>query len=143
MARQTKGPMGKFRGKVGTIVGSNYKGKQIIRSTPDVSNAKPTGGQMVVRARFSVASALIKPMTHLVAITFKERSANQTGYNAAVQYNLKNAVVGDYPDYTIDYLSVLVADGSLPRTIAIPIAADPAGGHLEICMDRQFRHRQC
>src|SRR5689334_7200451 len=101
MARQSKGPIGKYRGKVGTIVGSNYKGQQIIRSVPDVSNVKPTGGQIVSRARFAVASALVKPMRELVAVTFKERSVNKTGYNAAVQYNLKNAVVGDYPDYSI------------------------------------------
>jgi hypothetical protein len=131
MARMTKGPMGKFRGKVGTIVGSDWKGQQIIRSLPDVSNVEPTAPQLVQRAQMKATVNFIKPLKELVSVTFKERTANQTGFNAATKYNFRNALAGDYPNYVIDFTKTLVADGSLPRTFVNPVTADPAGGILK------------
>ena len=42
MANISKGILGGFSGKVGTIVGANYRGKDIIRSVPKKSGRKPT-----------------------------------------------------------------------------------------------------
>lgn len=39
MATLNKGILGGFSGKVGTVVGANWRGLDIIRSRPKISNA--------------------------------------------------------------------------------------------------------
>jgi hypothetical protein len=48
-------------------------------------------------------------------MSFKNYAVKMTGFNNALSYNLKNAIIGIYQDYTIDYSKVLVSRGDLPN----------------------------
>jgi len=58
MAEIKQGILGGVSGKVGTVVGANWKGKNIIRSKSRKTSKKPTVLQLNQRAKFKWASFL-------------------------------------------------------------------------------------
>lgn len=63
MARITKGILGGFSGKVGTVVGASWRGQDIIRSMPKPSSRKATGKQMLQQLKFKLVIGFLKPLT--------------------------------------------------------------------------------
>ena len=50
-----KGVLGGFNGKVGTVVGSTWKGKSVMRSKPPSKRSgPPSAAQLVVQAKFTL-----------------------------------------------------------------------------------------
>jgi len=108
-----QGILGGFSGKVGTVIGGNWKGIDYMRSkASSVSNPK-TEAQLDQRARFGAALAFLQPITPFIRVGFKNYAIKMTAFNSAMSYNLNNALIGAYPDYSIDYASALVSRGSL------------------------------
>lgn len=108
-----KGVLGGFSGKVGTVVGASWKGIDYIRSLPaNVSNPR-TEGQVTQRTKFTVALTFLRPIISYLNVGFKPYANRQSAYNAAMSYNVNNAVTGTFPDFAIDYPNVLVSRGSL------------------------------
>jgi hypothetical protein len=127
MATYNKGILGEFSGKVGPVVGGNWNGVPYIRSLPTIKkNRQFSEEQDIQRVKFSVAANFLKALKPLLMTTFKDGN-KMTGHNSALSYTLKNAVVGVYPDISIDYALALVARGTLPNAITpAAVAADPA-----------------
>ncbi|WP_336734977.1 DUF6266 family protein [Chryseobacterium sp. VD8] len=65
MARITKGILGGFSGKVGTIVGANWRGQDIIRSIPKPSSKQPTNKQLLQQTRFSMVISFLQPLKNI------------------------------------------------------------------------------
>jgi hypothetical protein len=108
-----KGILGGFSGKVGTVIGGNWKGIDYMRGkAASISNPK-TEAQLDQRARFGAALAFLQPMTPFIRVGFKNFAIKMTAFNSAMSYNLNNALIGAYPDYSIDYANALVSRGSL------------------------------
>jgi hypothetical protein len=117
MARFNKGVLGGFSGKVGPVVGGSWNGIDYIRSLPTIKkNRQFSEEQDIQRAKFSAAANFLKALQPLLMTTFKDGN-KMTGHNAALSYTLKNAVVGVYPDISIDYSLTQVARGTLPNAI--------------------------
>jgi hypothetical protein len=130
MGRISKGILGGFSGKVGTVVGGTWKGIEYIRSQPVARKTKFSQKQLEQQAKFKLTVGFLKCMLDLLMVTFNDFAIGMTGYNSAVSYNLKNAITGTYPDYTIDYGLVLVSRGDLPN-VAAPVATAVAGGMVQ------------
>jgi hypothetical protein len=112
-----KGILGGFSGKVGTVIGGNWKGIDYMRSkAASISNPK-TEAQLDQRARFSAALKFLQPLTSFLRVGFKSYAVKMTAFNSAMSYNLNNAMDGVYPEYFIDYESALVSRGSLPGAL--------------------------
>ena len=62
MANISKGILGGFSGKGGTIVGANYRGKDIIRSVPKKSGRKPTELQLLQQKKFRLVVSFLQPL---------------------------------------------------------------------------------
>lgn len=94
MARQEDGINGGFSGRIGNIVFYTMRGAKYARSMPKVKKTKrpPTPKQAIQRARFHAIQKWLNPIIPLVREGFKYYAARQTGHNAAMSYNLKNAV---------------------------------------------------
>jgi hypothetical protein len=58
-----------------------------------------------------------KAMSGFIRVSYKLYSDKQTAFNAAMAYNLANAISGTYPDYSIDLSKVLVSRGALPAEV--------------------------
>lgn len=112
-----KGILGGFSGKVGTVIGGNWKGIDYMRSkAASISNPK-TEAQLDQRARFGAALKFLQPLTSFLRVGFKNYAVKMTAFNSAMSYNLNNALMGVYPDYFIDYPNALVSRGNLPGAL--------------------------
>ena len=58
-----KGFMGGFRGKLGTAVGSKWKGKDVIRSMPPRKRSgNPSEAQLEAQAKFALIIVFLRPL---------------------------------------------------------------------------------
>jgi len=115
MARFKQGVHGGFKGRVGNIVGSDWKGTGVMRIRPaSVSNPR-TDLQQNVRTRFALMGHFLSTQRELVRIGWRAMVENSTTpHNMAMRYNLANAVVGEYPDLSIDFSKIKLSFGTLP-----------------------------
>ena len=108
-----KGILGGFSGKVGTVVGSSWKGIAYMRSLPQKVRNPRTLAQRSQRTKFALTLNLLQPMTEFLRIGWKLYAHKKSPFNAAMSYTIANAVTGAYPDYEINPNKVLVSRGAL------------------------------
>jgi hypothetical protein len=128
MGTISKGILGGFSGKVGNVVGGNWKGIDYMRSKASRRNFKPTQAQLEQQLKFALVVRFIQTITALVEISFGDFAVRKTGFNSAVSYTLKNAVTGTYPVFNLQYADVLVSRGDLPNVLSPAVTV--AGGSL-------------
>ena len=129
MASFQKGILGGFSGKVGTVIGGNWKGIDYMRSKGVNGNKNPTLPQLTQQLKFKLCINFVQTMAGLVAISFKPSAVQKTGINSALSYTLQNTVLGVNPLFTINYPSVLVSRGDLPNALG-PSVVMGAGSQL-------------
>jgi hypothetical protein len=108
------GILSAFRGKVGPVVGSSWKGKPYIKSAPKKRVGKVGEGEQANRKRWAISQAWLKPILHFVRAGFKGYSPLSEGFVAAKSYLLKNAIEGEGMDVSINPALVKVSYGDLP-----------------------------
>ena len=113
MARINQGILGPFSGKVGEVIGSNWKGIPYIKARPTKYHDAKTPRQLTHRMKLQMAHGLVRSIKPLIEIGFRNVTGNQTPYNNAVSYLMKNALVGEYPEVGIDPSKVMVSQGTL------------------------------
>ena len=114
MGKLKKGILGGFSGKVGNVVGASWKGIDYIRSLPASVKNPRTQGQVAQRTKFSTTMEFLRPLNQLINEGFRSASTGKlTAMNAAMSYNVKNAVKGELPDFEMDFERVLFSRGSL------------------------------
>ena len=131
MGKINLGILGSFSGKVGNVVGGNWKGISYMRAkATSVSNPR-TDGQVNQRTKFALVLAILKPITGFLRVGYKKYAIKQTAFNAAMSYILNNAVTGSSSaDYSIDLAKVLVSRGNL--TGAVNALATSANGVITL-----------
>lgn len=133
MGKISQGVLGGFSGKIGNVVGGTWKGIDYMRIKPaNVSNPR-TAGQVDQRSKFSTTLKFLQSMTDFLRVGFKLYANKMTQFNAAMSYNLNNAITGSYPNFTIDYANALVSRGGL--TGAFNAAVSSSGGLVEFTWD--------
>jgi hypothetical protein len=132
MATFKQGIHGKFSGKVGNVIGSSWKGTGVMRIRPASVSNPNTERQQQQRGRFGLVVRFVQAHTPLVKSGFKPWANGLTPYNAAVSYNLANAITGEHPNLSIAFDKVLISRGDLPP-VANLAASSPTPGaiHLE------------
>ncbi|MHA4896644.1 DUF6266 family protein [Pedobacter sp. PWIIR3] len=123
MARMKHGPYGPIEGRLGNTVVYIRLGQPVVRSLPRTKKRKKKGtvAQVAARARFAIVTEFIGNINSFTNAGFKLKAQSligKTAQNMAMSANLKDVIIGEYPDYQIDYSKVLVAEGdlSLPST---------------------------
>ncbi|WP_291117433.1 DUF6266 family protein [Empedobacter sp. UBA7248] len=113
MAEIKKGILGGFSGKVGTVIGVNWRGKDIIRSLPKASKKAPTEEQLIQRVKFRKTIDFLQPLRSIQNRYFGNKAGKQSRFNNATSYTLTNAVemVLDLP--VIIVARVLITKGEL------------------------------
>ena len=104
MARIEQGILGSFSGKVGEVIGSSWKGIPYIKARPTSFHDPKTPRQLTHRMKLQMAHGFVKSIKHIVEIGFR----NVTG-----SYQMKNALVGEYPEVGIAPSKVMVSQGKL------------------------------
>jgi len=126
-----QGILGGFSGKVGTVIGSSWKGIAYMRSIAQSVKNVRSSRQVAQRAKFSMLVDLLKQFSDFIAISFRECAKKMSEFNAAFQINYNNGVIGGtYPSLTVDASKLVVARGSLT---GVPSAtAEISGGMAKI-----------
>jgi len=114
MGTYSKGILGPFSGKVGTVVGANWRGKNILRSLPKKTVRTPSEIQLLQQQKFAAVSAFLTPIAPVLSRYFGLGSTALTRRNQAMSYHLLQAVTYAAPDFVMEYTKVLIAKGDLP-----------------------------
>jgi len=118
----TQNPLiGRARGKGLGAVFSTWFGLNVVRSynpTPQQSNSP---AQLDQRQKFSVVQNLMSKLLLFVRDGFSAFQQGQTAFNEAMSRNIKSAITGTYPNYTIDHSKLSLSDGSLIDLGAVTI----------------------
>jgi hypothetical protein len=112
MARYKNGINGAFSGKVGTVVGSSYRGIAYMRSLPETTKP-PTEKQLHQRLKFSVITAWLRPILALINIGFQILTGDKNAMNRAVSYHMKEALIDNGQDVEIDFKKAIFSRGEL------------------------------
>ena len=112
-----QGILGGFSGKVGTVIGSSWKGISYMRGRAQSVRNPRSEGQVEQRSKFALTLNFLKPITTYVRLGFKAYANKQTAFNAAMSYTVKNAITGEFPDYALDFSRALVSRGNLTQPV--------------------------
>lgn len=116
MAKFTSTTFGAISGKHGTAVavlksdGTNY-----LRVHRNPANPR-TDKQTAQRNKFAFSANAIRPFHNL----FKETMGGETGLSRGRKHAFRNAISGEYPNFSVDYENLKISSGSvdLPEFIA-------------------------
>ena len=108
-----QGILGGFNGKVGTVVGSSWKGTAYMRGRAQHIKNPRTAGQIYQRNAMKAIALALRPIASILSITFKNSAQKMSGYNKAVSINYKEAVenVGGVP--TVNYSKLILSKGNI------------------------------
>ena len=114
-----QGILGGFNGKVGTVVGSSWKGEAYMRGLAQHVKNPKTEKQLEQRHKMDIAQQFMKQVLQFINIGLKNVAKKQSPFNYAVRQMVNNAI-GDAPDYTIDYSKIVLSHGILtPPSVQI------------------------
>ena len=114
MATIKNGILGGFSGRVGNVVGATVRGQNVMRVRPASVTNPNTEKQRSQRERFGLVTHFLSSQIELVKIGFRSFASKLSAYSAASSYNLKNAVLGNYPDVQLSFADAKISKGNLP-----------------------------
>lgn len=133
MAKLDQGILGAFSGKVGHVVGMENGGENYMRAWKSRIKNPKTDAQLAQRAKFDLMQSFVNEIANMLEVGFGGRSVKMKPVNAAMSYNIKHAVVGEYPDYEIDFPNVKVSTGRLRPPVNARVSVSP--GQLKFTCD--------
>lgn len=134
MATYTEGIMGNFKGKVGRVIGSSWKGIPYIKSLYDKRTKPARKNEQLNRNKFAMAHWWLKPVKGFVRMGYKGYSATVEGFIAAKSYLLKNAFESDGDTMVVNPALMKVSYGDLPLPHNIT-AVKSAPDQLQVSWD--------
>ena len=134
MGKLLKGINGPIQGKVGTVIGSSWKGIPYVKGPYKERTAEAGPGEAANRNKFGMAQFWLKPVLKFVREGFKGYTETVEGFVIAKSYLLRHAFEGVAPDVHINPALVLVSYGtlSLSADMAVEKIAD---GQLQFTWD--------
>ena len=132
MATLNKGILGGFSGKVGPVVGVNWRGMDIIRSRPKSSRRTPSERQLEQQLKFKLAISFLQPIKNIQSRFFGSGSGVKSRVNLAVSYTISEAIqmVAGLPELIFN--KVLITRGELTSFQNAVLTTQPGGVlHLE------------
>ncbi|WP_207424862.1 DUF6266 family protein [Desertivirga brevis] len=115
MAHYDFGPLGPFRGKLGHVVGSSWKGKPNLRSLPKKSTKPTSERKKKSQTALTFVSKWLAPINQLVMIGFDSYNPSITGRMSAHSYNATHALSSGPEGFSIDYNKAHFSIGDLPH----------------------------
>lgn len=134
MGKINQGILGGFSGKVGTVIGGRWKNINYMRAKASSVTNPRTEAQLIQRSKFATVLRFLQPLTEFLRTGFKLYSNGMTQFNSAMSYNLNNAVIGNYPNFLLDYTKVLVSRGHLTGALN-PITENEGPRQISISWD--------
>lgn len=127
MAILKNGANGGFSGKVGSVVGYELNGQDIIRALPKKRTKKLGETEQRNRAKFALTQRWLQPLLAYLRIGFKNYAPTYQGFIAAKSYNSKHALRENQDGSSyVDPALALLSFGSLtlPQSMSLERQAD-------------------
>jgi hypothetical protein len=124
MGKLFAGPWCDVRGIVGNNVGRYVDGENIFSVKPHKSSKPSSQSQINHRTGFGMMMGQVSLFSGAIAIGFKDNKEKLAPGNAALRYNLKHALSGTAPNYSINYAEFSLGRGKLnpvstPAVVAV------------------------
>ena len=122
MAILKNGANGGFSGKVGSIVGYELSGQDVIRGLPKKRTKKAGQTEQLNRNKFALTQHWLQPLLAILRIGFKAYAPTYQGFVAAKSYNSKHALKENEDGIAyVDPALALLSFGTLtlPQTITM------------------------
>lgn len=127
MGLYVKGVLGSFSGKVGTVVGANWRSINYLRSLPKPSSKPATEKQRAHRAKFALAINFLSPLRDLVNAGYNDgKQTKETGFNRATSH-LISLIEGEYPSFNIPYEEVVLSRGGQMQALRATVGTGMDG----------------
>lgn len=125
---------GTLSGKIGNVVVYERNGKQIVRSNPKQRDPK-TPAQLAHRLKFSLANKGLSPLNNVIKIGFKN---SEKSYRKLVGEAYHNAIIGEYPNFSMDYSRIQVAEGKVQLPSNIQMSYEEGSNIVGFIWDTQI-----
>ncbi|NQX37870.1 hypothetical protein SAMN05421820_103129 [Pedobacter steynii] len=106
MGTYKPGIFGPFNGTVGHVVATKWKGKDVVKNSPEKTNKQASLSQVDQRSRFKLVNDFLGDCSGFIAVGYRAVGKKRIPINVALAYHLENAVTGVYPKYELDYAKV-------------------------------------
>lgn len=114
MGTRSKSVLGNIRGKVGHIVLTNWKKVLVVKGLP-AQTKKASDNQQLQRALFSSVTKFLGKATAIYRLGYQlPKKSSVTQMNLATTYHMANAVVGQYPDFSMDLSKIRFTNALRP-----------------------------
>ena len=127
MGKLVNGILGGFRGAIGPVVGTQWKGIEVMRSRPPRKRRKSTEAQLKQMAKLSLMTQFVHPLTELLNRTYHPVTVRMSCFNRTLSYNMRNAINGDYPDFKVSYPRFVLGVGDLLNVEEATVHSESAG----------------
>lgn len=127
MGRYKSGINGPFSGKIGSVIGSHWRGVDYMKSLSGGVAKPPTYGQLNQRRIFAEVSSWLKPIKELIWIGYQAFGDKKTPMNEAISFNLKNAVITGATSSQLDFPRAIFSRGELLISLIREILALASG----------------
>lgn len=91
-----------------------------------------------VKRRFQLASKSLRPLIALLKLGYSEKSRRNRAvrpFNHAMGQVIKNAIIGEYPDLSVDYSRILLSDGTYRQVAEATVSRSGALLQLTYSME--------
>jgi hypothetical protein len=127
MGKFINGINGPVQGKVGTIIGSSWKGIPYVKARHRRRTKNISDKEKANRKKFALAHEWLSPLLTFVRVGFRGYSPTSEGFNAAKSYLLLNAMEESPDGFTINPSLMKVSFGDLPLSASMSVTKTPEG----------------
>lgn len=116
MAKQKHGIFGPVSGKLGPLSAGVWNGIPYYKLLPDPeAEKKPrSAAQLANEQRMVFMNNALVPFHAFINIGFQHMAVRKTALSAAYSRNYHQALMGEYPNFEIDYSKFMISTGVLP-----------------------------
>jgi hypothetical protein len=107
------GILGNFKGKIGSVVGSKWRGIHYMRSKGTPRSGNYSDKQLSQQSRFALATHFIQPLHPVLKVGYRNQARNRTAINMALSDVLRDVIIGEYPNWDINYQGLRISKGTL------------------------------
>ena len=129
---------GKLSGKVGSITTYVINGVQVVRANTVPRDPK-TPKQLAHRMKFGLVNSGLSPLNSAIKLGYR---GDRNAYRTLVGKVYREAVLGEYPNLTLDYSKIKIAEGCLQPPADISIEFDAATNIALFSWDAQISEAQ-
>jgi len=114
MGIYVNGLLGAFSGKVGNVVGSNWRSIDYMRSRPKPSkNRLISNKQKQIQLKFSNAYHFLNPLREFLALSYPiKKGSKKSAFNMAMA-NVISSIEGSHLDFRFNYQNIQLSKGNL------------------------------